>query len=229
MKRFVIILCVLLLCGCDFKYKTIDSNELIFDANKETESAVQEPKYEDENPVEISLYVDNAFGGLDIVKDEFRDTWRLKRDIVVFGSLFTSEEIIEEDYFQNMWKNAAEKYDDYFKYKTGWHVYFKLTDGTIYDQMVFKPSDVDRFYDYLEIYLYDSANQPIGVWYSHLTDNQMTEDTVLTSMKLTAGSLYEQIDGEITVTVFTYDSEDDFDESGKYRGNSLSTVKVYNN
>lgn len=226
MKKIILICLLFVICGCDYEYKTYNSKDMIF--NKTSSEKEKEPKYIDENPVKISLYVDNSSGGLDIVKDAFIDTWRLKRDIVVFGSLFDTKEVIESDYFQNIWKNSASQYENYNKYKTGWHVNFKLKDGTVFDQMIFKPSDVDYFYDYLEIYLYDSANQPIGVWYSHLLDSQMKDETIMTSMKLTAGSLYEEIDGEINVSVFTYDGQDDFFEDGKYRGNSMSTVKVYN-
>ena len=229
MKKMFLMCLLLIICGCDYKYKTYNSKDMIFDKTSSSkENETNEPEYVDENPVKISLYVDNSIGGLDIVKESFIDTWRLKRDIVVFGSLFDTKEEIESDYFQNIWKNSASQYENYDKYKTGWYVNFKLKDGTIIDQMVFKPSDVEYFYDYLEIYLYDSANQPIGIWYSHLLDSQMNEDTIMTSMKLTAGSLYEEIEGEITISVFTYDGQDDFNEDGKYRGNSMSTVKVYN-
>lgn len=228
MKRSILIALCVILCGCEFPFNKVDSKDLIFN-NNETENTDKEkvPEYVDKNPVKISLYVDNTSGGLDIVKDEFRDTWRPKRDIVVLGSVFSDKEELDSDYFQNIWKNNALKYDDYTKYKTGWYVNFKLLDGTIIDQMIFSPNDVIDFYDYLEIYLYDSANVPIGVWYSHLTEDDMTDETIMTSMKLTAGSKYKEIDGEITVSVFTYDGDDDFDESGKYRGNSVSTVKVY--
>ena len=224
MKRYslLILLCCFVV-GCNKEENmTVNNNAVDIEVEKI-------PKYEDENPVKISLYVDNTSGGLDRVNGEFKETWRKKRDIAVFGSVFSESDQLEADYFQNIWKNNAQKYDDYQVYKTGWYVNFKLIDGTIYDQMIFGPSDVVDFYDYLEIYLYDSANVPIGVWYSHLTEKDMTSDTIMTSMKLTAGSKFEQIDGEITVTVFTYDSEDDFGLDGKYRGNSMSIVKVYNN
>ncbi|MBE6148904.1 MAG: hypothetical protein E7167_05435 [Firmicutes bacterium] len=226
MKKYILIIVVFILCGCEFSLNRTDVNELIF--NQEDEKEELSISYEDENPVKISLYVDNTSGGLDKVTDEFRETWRLKRDIVVFGSVFSDEEELASDYFQNIWKNNAQNYENFQKYKTGWHVSFQLLDGTIYDQMIFNPIDVTDFYDYLELYLYDSANQPIGKWYSHLTEEDMKDDTVMTSLKLTAGSKFEQIASEITVSVFTYDSEDDFDVNGKYRGNSMSTVKVYN-
>ena len=225
MKKICMMLLMFLLSGCSFELqKELPNKEE--NNNKQIEENIIE--YVDNNPVVLSLYVDNAFGGLDKVKDEFHESWRLKRDIVVFGAVFSEEETIESDYFQNIWLNNAKKYENYEKYKIGWYVDFTLEDGTEYEQIILSPKDVEKFYDYLEIYLYDSANVPIGVWYSHLLEEQMTDKTIMTSMKLTAGSKFESINSPIVVKVFTYDDTEDFDEKGYYRGNSQYLVKVYN-
>lgn len=221
MKKILIIM-LMLVGGCSKTEKILENQEVQIPIVDEI------PKYIDENPVKISLYVDNAAGGLDIATNEFRDTWRLKRDIVILSSLFSEEEVISSDYFQNIWTNAAKKYDNYFQYKTEWLISFKLKDGTLIEQVVKHPDDVCYFYDYLEVYMYDSVNPPIGTWYSHLTSKDMNENTIMTTMKLTAGSNYEQIDGPISVMVYTYDGTDDFDEMGNYRGNSKYSIKVYN-
>ncbi|MBE6155762.1 MAG: hypothetical protein E7164_03290 [Firmicutes bacterium] len=228
MKKLLFLLIFLMTCGCEINYEERDVNDLIFGETSSDAHADDFPKYHDDNPVILSLYIDNDAGGLDKVGSEYSKLWQLKKDIVVFGSVFSEEDVIKPDYFQNIWKSNASKYTDYQKYKTGWHISFDLLDGTQIDRTILCPSDVSDFYDYLEIYLYDSANVPIGVWYSHLTMDDMTENTILTSMKLTAGSKFHEIDGKIIVSVFTYDTEDDFDENGKYRGNSVYTVEVYN-
>ena len=226
MKKAVIVLIMLLLCGCTLKKEKEFPNEII----KKHESLNNDsiPKYVDENPVKVSLYVDNSFGGLDKVKDEFHEPWRLKRDIAVFGAVFSEEDVIASDYFQNIWNNSAKKYENFEKYKIGWYINFTLEDGTEYERTILNPKDVEDFYDYLEIYLYDSANVPIGVWYSHLLESDINEKTVITSMKLTAGSKYTSINSPIVVKTFTYDDINDFDEKGFYRGNSQYLIKVYN-
>lgn len=227
MKRCFLPLVLLLACGCTNEIKNETINVVPKNPEPVVEEEPKEPEYVDENPVKISLYVDSN-SGLDKSPLEFKTTWIKKKDITVFGSIFSEDDKFGNDYYQNIWKNAAGKYDDYTKYKTGWQLEFSLADGTNIDQMIFKPSDVSYFYDYLEIYLYDSANVPIGVWYSHMLDEEMTDETVLTSMKLTAGSKYEEISSPIKVTVFTYDSDDDFDKDGHYRGNSSYSVLVIN-
>lgn len=229
MKKCIIPLCILLLCGCennDNKNITINT---VSEVKEEEKEVIEEiPKYVDDNPIKVNLYVENDNDAkLYKVIDEYKTTWVKKKDIVVFASIYSEENTHEGFYFQDIWYNAAEKYENFKNYKTAWQVSFDLADGTSINQIIYKPSDVEYFYDYLEIYLYDSANAKKDTWYSHLLDSELNDNTVLTSMKLTAGSLYEDIVSPIHVMVFTYDS-DDFDESGNYIGNSFSKVDVIN-
>lgn len=222
MKKIILIIIALICCSCSF-----DKTENNITTNQINNSVPIVNDYIDNNPVKVSLYVDNAKGGLTKV-NEIRETWRLKRDIVVLGSIFSEKEELESDYFQNIWKNEAVNYENYEKYKTLWKVNFSLKDGTVIDQLIDHPDDVKYFYDYLELYLYDSANAQIGVWYSHLTAEDMKDNTIMTSLKLTSGSKFEEINSPIKVSVFTYDDEDDFDDEGNYRGKSISTINIYN-
>lgn len=215
----------ILLTGCfkdEKKANTLNSNK-----HNDIENQVKVPPYVDDNPVELSLYIDASSGGMLKSEKEYHVPWVMKKDIVVFGALFCTDNVMANDYFQNLWSGCAEKYAD-TPVKVGWHLRFSLASGKVIDQMIYKPSDVASFYDYLEIYLYDSANAPINTWYSHLLDEQMTDNTIITSMKLTAGSKYNEINSPIEVMAFTYDTPDDFTENGQYRGKSSYKVIVYN-
>lgn len=223
MKKIVLLcISILFLCGCDLieRIEQVPVENMIFDKGED-----DKPRYKDENPVKLSLYADNAFGVLGKAETDFHQKWIKKKDIVVFNILLTDEDDITGDYFQDIWKKYADNYTT--SYKVGWYVSFELTDGTKFEKVVNSPKDVEDFYDYLEIYLYDSANVAKDVWYSHLLEKDMTDQTIMTSMKLTAGSKYEEINGPIKVMGFTFDSEDDFDENGLYRGNSKYIVNVY--
>ena len=77
----------------------------------------------------------------------------------------------------------------------------------------------------MPIYLYDDIHQEDGAWYSHVTEEEFNENTILTSIKLTGSTLTNDINSDITLTVFTYD-EDDFDESNNYRGISKDTIII---
>lgn len=230
MKRIILILFTLFLSGCSIKLDHVDNKVDINRVKEEKDPIPLEPieEYKDENPVQITLYTEDNLGVLNKASREMQLPWEMKKDIIVFGSLFCTDDKKDADYFQNIWKACADAYEDSTKYKVGWQVSFSLTDGSKITQIINKPSDVEYFYDYLEIYLYDSANVPINTWYSHLLDDQMNENTIMTSIKLTAGSKYQEIDGPIEVKVFTYDSEDDFLEDGSYRGQSFYEVTIYN-
>lgn len=224
MKRIILPLCLLLLCGCQ-------KEELNTNFKKDTVSKTPQEevvKYVDENPVKISLYGDGPVGDFVRIYDKFESNWIKKKDIVVFDSIFSDDESINGYYFQDVWHEYASKYEDYAKYKTGWNVSFELKDGTVFNKRIVNPSDVQEFYDYLEIYLYDSANVPKHTFYSHLLDEQMTDSTVMTTIKLTAGSKYEEINGPIHLMVFTFDTEDDFDSTGNYIGNSYYKLDIIN-
>ena len=68
-------------------------------------------------------------------------------------------------------------------------------------------------------------HQEIGSWYSHVTSDEYSDKTILSSIKLTASSDWEMIKSPIKLTAFSYDSDDDF-KDGKYRGNSSYTITI---
>lgn len=225
MKKLILLTSFLLISGCSFPKEVKNNTNIIKNETPEVEKP-KEPEYVDNNPIEISMYLDNASGGLTKSSSEHHSTWLVKNDIAVFGSLLCTDEEKAPDYYQNTWASCAEKYQD-LSYKIAWHIKFNIGEQLI-DRYIYKPSDVSDFYDYLEIYLYDSANAPIGEFYSHLLEEQMQESTIITSLKLTAGTKVNEITSPIEVEVFTYDTEDDFDENNAYRGKSIYKVTVYN-
>ena len=80
-------------------------------------------------------------------------------------------------------------------------------------------------WEYLLNYLYDDyVNRGKG-FYSHIEENEYNENTLLTSIKLQSNDRALGINNKILLTVFTYDSEDDFLD-GEYRGNSSSTLTI---
>ena len=81
-------------------------------------------------------------------------------------------------------------------------------------------------WEHLMNYLYDDyANKGKG-FYSHIENNEYNENTLFTAIKIQSSYQVDEIDSKILLTVFTYDTEDDFDESGEYRGNSSYTMTI---
>ena len=65
---------------------------------------------------------------------------------------------------------------------------------------ILRPKDTEEFYDYLEVYLYDDYHRT-GGWYSHTTDSEFNDNTLLTSIKLTAGKNVSEITSSVSSVV----------------------------
>ena len=226
MKKMILILISFLLIGCSGKENIINDNKSN-NNNVVANITDQISNYIDENPVKISIYLDKD-GSLNKVSGKYEATWIGKKDIVVFTALPTDEETPDYDYMQKIWPKYDAMYNG-INYKIGWNVNFNLKSGETINATIFKPSDVEYFYDYLEVYLYDDVNVQIGEWHSHLLDNEVKDNTIMDAIKLTAGSKFTEILEPISITVFSYDDKDDFDENGNYIGNSFYKVEVYDN
>ena len=122
-----------------------------------------------------------------------------------------------------MWNTYYQNYQDIDSYKIGYHLEFETSTKKI-DKTILKPSDTESIFEYIQVYLYDDINQE-SVSYSHITDDKITENTILTSIKLTASTKIDEIKTPITLIVFTYDNED-FDKNNHYRGNSSYQLTI---
>ena len=61
--------------------------------------------------------------------------------------------------------------------------------------------------------------------FKFIEDSDYHENTLMTSIKLTASVYIDQVVSPVTLSAFTYD-EDDFDQDGKYRGKCIYTIHV---
>ncbi len=217
--KYIMIFCLIIsLCGCnqkeDFNKTVSNNNEVVIP---------EKPEYEDTNPIKLSIYADDDMK----VSDTLSYNWVLKKDITVLNIFLTEEEKVTGSYYKEIWnKYTNEEYEN-LNYKLGWEIFFEFNGEKIH-KTILKPSDSENFYNYLEIYLYDGVHHEYGQWYSHLLDNEITDNTLITSMKLTCGSEYKNITSDIYVKAFTYLSNDDFDDNGYYRGKSFDEVTIKN-
>lgn len=154
---------------------------------------------------------------------EFSAKRTAKTDIDCFEVLASHEEMVNGSSFKSIWNECWNAHGENSGTKVGFHLAFTLSDGTEISQTIRKPGDAKHFYEYLEVYLYDDIHQT--GWYSHLEDGDMTEGTMITSIKLTSGSRIGEV-GDIFLTAFLYTGEDCFDEEGNYIGTVQQTVKI---
>lgn len=161
--------------------------------------------------------------------ETYSAAWVKGRDITSFECIASdAAELKNKDYFQDLWREEWEKFENHDQCKIAYRVQFKTSDGKNIDKMLMKAGDELEYRDYIENYLYDDIHQVRGKWYSHLNPEDMNEETILSSLKFTAGRNIEKVYSPITVSAYIYYSDLDFDEEGNYVGAVSYTVQMVN-
>ena len=224
MKKIILVLLIILLTGCSFNLKK-EMKETDDTGNIEEQEEVEEEiedVYQDDNPLKIAFYQ----GSNSVYKkvSVFKSPLNSFKDIGIFSIILDDKDEVRGNY-KELYNNVKNSYPD-FKFKIGYNISFTLKDGSSYDENILKPIDLFdyTFSDYLYIWLYDDINT--SGWHSHIEEKDYNENTVMSSIKLMSTALSrEAVDG-FNITVFTYDSDDDFDDDDHYRGNSKFTLKI---
>lgn len=184
----------------------------------------EDTKYEDNNQIIVGLYKYYGRGKDRELISEYANNWTYHQDISSFEVLYTNDKTTNSNLLQDNFNEYFNTHENTSNYRIGYIISF-MTNNYEINKTIISPKDTEEFFDYLEIYLYDDYHIQKGAWYSHTTEEEFSEETLLTSIKLTAGKNIEEITSDIKVTVFTYDF-DDFDEFNNYRGNSKYTIVV---
>ena len=216
MKKIIIPLIILLLiCGCTKENK---KQEKITKEKKEEPIQVEET-YKDLNNTPIGIY---KLNGNTLTKLASIDKHlNVEEDIGVFQIYPSNEDIINLDtnYGQSF-------YNEYIKYpniKIGFNIKYTTNNNEV-SYNIFSPDNAFDHWEHLMNYLYDDYANRFSSFYSHIESNQVNENTLYTSIKLQASYSCSEITN-IKLTVFTYDSEDDFLDN-EYRGNSKYTMNI---
>lgn len=177
------------------------------------------------SPDKLSIYIpaDDGTQARNRVLSSIQITRTPKVDIDCFEFIASDTVRLTGWSFSKIWNDAWALHEGTENAKIGIRLQFTLENGETIDQMILKPSDAAGFYEYLEVYLYDDVHQ--SGWYSHLEDKDMTDGTIITSAKLTAGEKIAQV-GDIVLTAFVYTGEDCFDADGNYIGLVSNTITV---
>lgn len=155
----------------------------------------------------------------------FVSAWTAKKDIVILEPLAYDQptHVGSISSYATFWRELWEAFPCAGQCKLGYCMDITLSDGNTVHKVITKPSDTDSFYNYVEMYLYDDVHQKPNTWYSHLLDTQVTDRTLMTSIKLTAGSQIHLVK-TISVSVFVYAGPEDFNEKGDFTGTHISTA-----
>ncbi|MBR1936856.1 MAG: hypothetical protein IJ842_04095 [Bacilli bacterium] len=179
------------------------------------------PKYEDLNNTPIAFYSikGNSLQKISSINKELV----IEDDIGLFQIFPSQEEQIPitnfaEDYFKQ-WQVYNQN-----NLKVGFNIKFKINDQEI-SYNILSPSNTMDKWEHLMTYLYDDYANRNKSFYSHIENNEYNENTLFTAIKLQSSYSCSEITSNIYLTVFTYDTEDDF-ENNEYRGNSKYTITI---
>lgn len=204
----------------------IDNQIKIYNIAETNEEEIKEPQYIDDNPIKIGLYVREG-NYKKLVKDEYYCGWAPEEVLGIFYAVYTTEETISGSSFNNVWKDYLNNYTNIDKYRIGYNIKFTMDNGEVIDQIILNPDHAYLMYPEIQFYLYDDINLIPGKRYYHVTSEEMNENTICSSVKLVGDKKTPNITSSIELTVFTYDSDGDFDKTtGKYRGKSYYTVII---
>ena len=217
MKKILLVLVVLLLfCGCTKKEKVKEKPK-----EEKKEEVIEKDTYKDENKTPIGFYKVQGNTLTKITKVNVTPV--VEQDMGVFQIYPSNEDNLTID--KGFGLAFYDEWNKYNNIKLGYNIKFSLADGRNISYNIFSPENTFDQWEYLMTYLYDDYNNFGKGFYSHIEKEQFNENTLMTSIKIQSSYSVDQINSKISLTVFTYDSEDDF-ENNEYRGNSSYTMDI---
>ena len=221
LKILFLFLGILCLSGC---FDVVEDKPEVKEPNTEEKVKVKEV-YQDSHPIKIGLY--NNIGNKYVLYKEFNSNIKPRTDINTFQIVFRNEEEVsfngkKEDFIKSSWDEIETPFTlgIILEYDT-------VNEGHI-KHVIYDPSNTLEHDHYIQVYLYDAIAHKNDKWYSHITKEEFNDNSYVTSFKLYAHDKIDEVTFPIKLSVFTYDSDDDFDEDGNYRGNSIYTIEVTN-
>ena len=221
-KTIILLIFVLAITGCNETKKEISIKE----PEEIIEELVEEPveKYVDENKMLIGLYLEKS-GKLELIT-EYQTNIKKKNDIGIFLIYPSNDESIKLNKgfgrsFYDEWISNL----NYKNIKIGFNIKYNIDDTIISYNILDPNAAINSQNKQILSYLYDDYYNRNKSWYSHLKQEEYNSDSLFTSIKLFASNVYN-VTSKIKLTVFTYDTLDDFDENNEYRGNSSYSITI---
>ncbi len=243
-KFVIFLLVIIILCiSCIYIYKNylintdnidvyssnnINNNQT--DIYEESNDINQEslPKYIDENPIKVGLYTKKS-GYFELIDYDYIASWSPENVIGQFYILPTTETKIYSSSYKDAWQQYFSKYSEYENInniRIGYNLQFTLNNGETINRNVLNPDDAYTFFPKVMVFLYDDIAYITGTKYYHITQDTMNTNTMCSSIKLVGDVESKNISSDIILTVFTFDTSDDFDSNNSYIGNSYYTITL---
>ncbi len=156
--------------------------------------------------------------------DTYAGPWKKGKDIGSFEVIASDEARLEGDFFGDIFGAAWTAFPDAGSCKIGYALRYTLDDGTEIHYSMLAPKHIEHT-EYIEVWLYDDYHRKPHQFYSHLKDSQMKGDTLITSIKLTAGKEIAHVT-DLWLEAFVCASLDDFDAERNYIGNTRCAIHI---
>lgn len=166
--------------------------------NVQTEQGGELP----EEKAPVGLYDELGEAGTYTLMESLVSTWNAGEDIVVFDLIPSNHTTISGSAsYKELWKHQAAVLGEEGTVKPYVVLEYTLSDGSTVSREIRSYAEAEAEVEaaYIEVYLYDDVHQPDGTWYSHLTEYTTNGDTVISSVKLTAGAKIDSV-SEISLT-----------------------------
>ena len=183
-------------------------------------------------PDAVGIYKRGSAGAYERL-NELRTRWVKGKDICDLYAFASAEQTLKGSNYNKLFDGYWKSFPDYAAYHLGYHVRITLKSSEVIDLTIRSPKDAPKdpkkyFYQFVEVYMYDSLKPKTGPKRMHLVESAMKEDTLITSIKLTSGSKIAQVEA-VTLGVFIYRDDGDFDTAtGSYTGPVLYEIPVIN-
>lgn len=207
MKKFIALLLpfVLFLSGCALRPATETSPETTVNIPDTTvtveTTTVPETTEADTTiteeilPCFVGLYDDLEENGTYTRLYDWSEPWVMGTDIAVFDIIPSPESTLKGDDYGELWKKASKKISKDKLVKPYLVLEYSLSNGSSKSIEIRSYEDAEKIIKegFLEVYLYDDVHQEKGAFYSHLTKYTTNDETVITSVKITAGKSIESV------------------------------------
>lgn len=156
--------------------------------------------------------------------DSYTGPWKKGKDIGSFEAIPSEAAELPGAFFGDIFGAAWTAFPDANSCKIGYTLRYTLDDGSEIKYTMLSPKHIEHT-EYIECWLYDDYHREPHKFYSHLKPGSMKDETLITSIKLTAGRQIGHVT-DIWLTAFICDSLDDFDADRNYIGETSCTIHI---
>ena len=199
----------------------------------ETETVTQtETELPEEEILPVGIYDMTYcdFGTLEEyeLQKDYQDDGSGGRDICVFAVFPSQKQKLSGQYFLYIWQDAVSENPGSAGKKIGYLLEYTTPEGNL-SNLILRPSDIsDKYWDFIEVYIYDDVNQDVTAWHSHLLDEEINDETLVTSFKITAGERISEVsDMRLTAFLYSPDKADEIDSAYIQRHGYTVNVNWY--